>query len=252
MKRIKQFAVPAVQVIGIAALICLVPWLVGIAHAATDPAAAVTAATSDLGWPEWIGIGLAALAGIRTIVDAGLAFFRYLAPKTRSKVDDTIRDDLQLAHDKLDALSSLVQGIAGQQSSAKTKQGGFTRVQVMLLVAAAGVALVASMGCMGSTQATRQTTLSTATVVATTMLKTVETYDKTAGDAIVSSATDPAKAKAELAALRSKVHASIKVITAVIDAIGLANSLNDDHSLQGVQEALAQAISDVTALTGGK
>lgn len=102
----------ALHAVAFATVLYLVPWLSGIACAAADPGAAVTAAVGNLGWPEWFGIGLAALAGVKAMVDAGLAFFRYLAPKTTTTVDDTIRDDLQLAHDKLDALSQLVQGIA--------------------------------------------------------------------------------------------------------------------------------------------
>ena len=92
-----------------AAAFSMIPWLCGIAYAAADPVAAVT---SSLGWPEWLGIGLAALAGVKALVDGALGFFRYLAPKTKTTVDDAIRDDLQLAHDKLDDLTALVQGIA--------------------------------------------------------------------------------------------------------------------------------------------
>lgn len=106
----------ALYVAAASVALSIIPWLLGVAHAAADP---VTAVTSSLGWPEWLGIGLAALAGVKALVDALLAFFRYLAPKTRSTVDDTVRDDLQLAHDKLDALSALVQGIAKT-----TKPGG--------------------------------------------------------------------------------------------------------------------------------
>lgn len=244
-----------------AAVLGSVPWLIGVASAAADPGAAVTAATATLSLPEWIGIGLAAVAGVRAMVDGALAFFRYLAPKTTNTLDDTIRDDLQLAHDKLDTLTTLVQGVAkpvvvnnitGPASAPTTGQAGFARLGLLVLLGAFSIAtIVFGAGCATSTQATRQATLSTATVVTTTMLKTVEAYDKTAGDQIVAAATDEAKAKADLAALRSRVHGCIRVITAALDAIGLANSLNDDHSLEGVKTALGQAIDDVTALTGG-
>lgn len=126
-----------------------------------------------------------------------------------------------------------------------------TRMAVPMVFACA-VALVAVFGCAGSTQSSRQATLTTATVVATTMLKSVETYDKTTGDAIVSGATDKAKAAADLQKLRGRVHAVVKVITGALDAIGVANTVNDDASLTGVQKALNEAITDVTALTGGR
>ena len=111
----------ALHVVAGAVALYTVPWLIGAAHAAADPSVAVTTAVGNLSLPEWIGIGLAALAGLKAIVDAGLAFFRYLAPKTKTTVDDTIRDDLQLAHDKLDGLTALVQGIA---KPAPVKTGG--------------------------------------------------------------------------------------------------------------------------------
>jgi hypothetical protein len=109
MTRLRSRISFALNVTAGAVVLGMLPWLIGIAHAAADP---VTAVTSSLSWPEWVGIGLAALAGVKALVDALLAFFRYLAPKTKSTVDDTIRDDLQLAHDKLDGLTALVQGIA--------------------------------------------------------------------------------------------------------------------------------------------
>lgn len=123
--------------------------------------------------------------------------------------------------------------------------------QTASMILACCVALIAALGCAGSTQATRQATLSTATVVATTMLKTVESYDQVHGDAIVHDATDRANAAADLQAFRVKVHAVVKVITGMLDAIGVANTVNDDASLAGVQKALNETITDVTALTGG-
>ena len=135
----------------------------------------------------------------------------------------------------------------------KTGQAGFARLGLLALLAAVGLATLGlGGGCAGSTQTTRQATLSTATVVTTTMLKTVEAYDKTVGDQIVATSTEPAKAQADLAALRKRVHDCIKVITAAIDAIAVAKTANDDPSLTGVQKALNEIITDVTDLTGGK
>ena len=55
----------------------------------------------------------------------------------------------------------------------------------------------------------------------------------------------------EGARFRVKVHAVVKVITGMLDTIGVANTVNDDASLAGVQKALNETITDVTALTGG-
>lgn len=84
-------------------------------------AAAAPAPPEPLGWMEYLGIGLAALGGIKVIVDVLLAGFTWLAPRTKTTADDTIRDDLKLAHDKIDALTALVQGIV---PNAKPQTGG--------------------------------------------------------------------------------------------------------------------------------
>lgn len=139
----------------------------------------------------------------------------------------------------------------GPAPVAKQGQGGFARVGLLVAIALVG-ALTLSTGCAGSTQATRQTTLSTATVVATTMLKTVESYDKVAGDAIVAGATTAASGQASLVVLRARVRKCLTTIGAAIDAISTAKTVNDDTSLAGVQKALNEIISDVTDLTGGK
>lgn len=63
------------------------------------------------GWPTYVALGLAALAGVRAVVDALLAFFRAEAPLTKTLVDDRLRDSLQVAHDKLDKLAGSVNGL---------------------------------------------------------------------------------------------------------------------------------------------
>lgn len=165
MKRIRSTIRFAVHAVALAFVLFLVPWTAGIASAASDPALAITTAGASLSVPELIGIGLAALAGLKALVDAALAFFRYLAPKTQTTVDDTIRDDLQLAHDKLDALSELVQSISKPvvvqnitaaapaavaspgPAPAKTSQGGFARLGLLLALAIGGGLLLAASGC---------------------------------------------------------------------------------------------------------
>ena len=91
-----------------------------VAHAAVVASTVPGPATAEpLGWVEYLGIGLAALAGVRVIVDTLLAGFTWLAPRTKTTADDTIRDDLKLAHDKLDTLAALVGDLVPSKSAAK-------------------------------------------------------------------------------------------------------------------------------------
>lgn len=232
-----------------------------IAHA--QAAAAPSTPTPDapgLSVAQWIAVGLGALAGVKAIVDVLLGGFRWLAPRTSTSVDDSIRDDLQLAHDKLDSLTALVQGMGIRPAAPAAapappaSKPGHVAAPILLALSFLGLLgiAVAGSGCAGSTQASRHATLSTAVIVANTAIKSVQTYDQVTGDAIVKSAPDKAKGEADLAKLRARVGAAIKACTAALDAIGVANSLNDDHSLEGVKTALDQAITAVTALTGGK
>lgn len=80
-----------------------------LAHAAGLATANPTSSSPPtLDWQTWVMLGLAALGGVRVIVDALLAFFKAEAPLTKTTIDDSIRDGLQLAHDKLDRLAGRV------------------------------------------------------------------------------------------------------------------------------------------------
>lgn len=87
----------------------------------------------------WIALGLAALGGVRVIVDALLAFFKAEAPLTKTLVDDHIRDSLEIAHVKLDKLAGTVNGLVDS-----TKPPGGIRVlpgtASMLVVLLLGIA----------------------------------------------------------------------------------------------------------------
>jgi hypothetical protein len=83
----------------------LVPSLV---HA--DPVVA-SQPVPGAGWPTYVALGLAALAGVRAVVDALLSFFRAEAPLTKTLVDDRFRDSLEVAHDKLDKLAGSLNGL---------------------------------------------------------------------------------------------------------------------------------------------
>lgn len=131
-----------------AVLVLFVLGLHAIAHAADPTPQPATPPSTVLSWQVWVGVGLGALAGIRVIVDALLTFFKVEAPLTKSTIDDAIRDDLQLAHDKLDKLATSVNGLV----DATKPPGGIRMIPgsgtaalllIMLLGAAGAGALTA-------------------------------------------------------------------------------------------------------------
>lgn len=94
------------------AIICAVTAGLLLVCAGVCRAAAPSSPTvPGIDWPTVIALGLAALAGVRVIVDALLAFFKAEAPLTQTLVDDHIRDSLQTAHDKLDQLAGSVNAL---------------------------------------------------------------------------------------------------------------------------------------------
>lgn len=141
-------------ILGAAAVyVTLYVLLPAIAHAATgDP----TPAPIVLGWPEYVAIGLAALAGIRVVVDALLAFFRVEAPLTKTTLDDRIRDGLQGTHDKLDKIAAAVNGLVdarkpvGDIKVTPGAQAGFVAprlIAILTAIALVGAAGLALAGC---------------------------------------------------------------------------------------------------------
>lgn len=86
-------------------------YLIGCHLARAAGAAAGTQPAPGIDWPTVIALGLGALASVRVIVDALLAFFKAEAPLTKTLIDDHIRDSLQSAHDKLDKLAGTVNGL---------------------------------------------------------------------------------------------------------------------------------------------
>lgn len=123
-------------------------------HAAlVDPVVVATqpAQPQGIDWPVWVALGLASIAGIRAIVDGLLGVLKVTAPLTKTTIDDKIRDELQLVHDKLDALGSLVRTAAAQATPLpplypRKPQGGSVRLWVLLAIAAAGAAVL-TQGC---------------------------------------------------------------------------------------------------------
>lgn len=140
------------------------------------------------------------------------------------------------------------------------------RSQVMLMLAACGVALVAAMGCAGSQ---RETTIRAALVSVDSARDGFLAYDRAHEMSLVAHC-NPAvetreqcqakvdasnKALAEYQAKRAKVD---PVFAAAYRAVAAAWLLNDQPSLDGMQAAIAQLFAAVKPFissapaTGGK
>lgn len=135
--------------------------LISVAHAAgiVDPApvaATVVPSTPGLDWTAYLGLALTFAGGLLTVINVLLGGLRWLAPRTKTTIDDTARDDLQLVHDKLDAglklLTALVPatGVPTSLSASPTvpsptAKPGFARVAMMLMIAGIGLGIVGGM-----------------------------------------------------------------------------------------------------------
>lgn len=105
--------------------------------------------------------------------------------------------------------------------------------------------------CASSTASSRGTTLSNLESLANASRQSLVAYDKARQDAIVAASTDLPSGKAALASFRAKVTPIETALAAAYDAIQVATSLNDDHSLQGAETAVNTAVADIQALIGG-
>lgn len=63
---------------------------------------------SSFDTPTIIAIGLAALAGVETLLRGASMILHAVAPRTKTTVDDRLAERVDLVHDKLDALLALV------------------------------------------------------------------------------------------------------------------------------------------------
>ncbi len=128
----------------------------------------------------------------------------------------------------------------------RTGQGGFTRTDLMLMLAAAGVALFAAMGC-GASQ--RETTIRTSVAAADGIRDTFLAYDGPHELELVAKAVSKEDAQAKLSAYQAKRSATIdKAMIVVYRAIAVAATLNDQPSLDGIKSALDQLNAAYKAL----
>lgn len=103
-------------------------------------------------------------------------------------------------------------------------------------------------GCAASA---RETTIKTSLIAVQAADGAFVAYDKTHQEEIVAHATSLEDGKAKLAAYRAKQDTVRKAFVVAYTAIGVAATVNDDHSLAGMQLALQQVLTAVAALTSG-
>lgn len=120
----------------------------GLARAAADPP---PAQPLDIGWLGYVGIALAAGGGLVKILEVLLVGLRWLAPRTKTTLDDRARDDLQIVRDDIAAVLKTVGALvpaAGVPTNATSttagpvlvKTGSGTAVMFALLLLGALVA----------------------------------------------------------------------------------------------------------------
>lgn len=105
--------------------------------------------------------------------------------------------------------------------------------------------------CAGSTQASRASTISSLDTGIQSATAALGSYEHQHTEAIIAAATDLATARAAIAVFRARVDKVWIAVNAARAAIDAANTINDDTSVAGAKAALANAITAVTALTGG-
>ena len=102
-------------------------------------------------------------------------------------------------------------------------------------------------GCGASS---RETTIKTSLIALQTANGAFLAYDKTHQEQIAQTAPSLEAGRAALAAYRAKADLVHKAFVVAATATGVAATLNDDHSLAGMQLALKQVLDAVNALMG--
>lgn len=106
---------PLATLAAFAAVLILLPVAIARADGQAPPA------PTGLDWQVYVGIALAALAGVDALIRALSAIVRSFASHTATTIDDRIADGLDNAHTKLDELLGVVGRIV---PAAQAKSGG--------------------------------------------------------------------------------------------------------------------------------
>lgn len=125
----------------------------------------------------------------------------------------------------------------------------------LVLACLVTLAAVSAPSCGGS-QTSRAATINSLYSGLNAAARSLRTYEGVQADAVIArvkaSTETVDQARADLIALRAKVHPVEVARDAAYSAIDVALTVNDDPSLAGAQLALNRAIAAITALTGGK
>jgi hypothetical protein len=250
---------------------CVLLLFAEIAHA--DPVGAAVTSTAVVQVTSWAMMAVAALAGVVAALSAIGTALHFVAPRTKTTVDDraaavvdAMRADVA---EVLAAVRAFVPGGAVVQELAPATPASPVTVNVHPAVpvpvpaTAPGAAMSTTVGPIaalllfvalaagGSACAatSRADTLQTATITVVAARDAVLAYDGT-HELELAKAGTPDQAAAALTAYRAKRAVANKAISAAVDAIMLASGLNDQPSLDGVARAIAQVIADYKALKG--
>lgn len=251
-------------IIILAAAVGLLIGAAALARAATGDPPHAAQPPIGIDWAFALGLLGAALGGLSV-------FLHWLAPRTKSTLDDRMVAELDImldwwkdAHGPAAApppLAAMRNPQAGHASS-----GVLHAIVVVGLCGAAGVgvgvALLGAPGCGGS-PSSRAATIGSIDSAIRTAEGALRTYEHERALAIIATATaaPPGQAptadqltagRVALSALRSKVDHVQLALDAARVADDAARTINDDPSVASARTALADAITELTTLTGGK
>lgn len=224
------------------------------AHGAPAPTTAPADAPfpwTAIPWEAWAIAGLAALAGLETLLKGAAMTVRAVSKLTTTTVDDHIADGLEAADAKFVEALGILRGLRGQSGPTPPAPGRSPLAPVAILALLVGLAGAAALPSCGGSQNSRAATIGSLDSGVGAAIASLRTYEHVKAEAVVASATSLDEGKAALRALRARTAPAWRAIDTAIAALDAANTINDDPSLRGAQTALANAIAAITALTGG-
>lgn len=221
----------------LAALVLFLPAALAAAAEAPPPAPPAP------GWSMGDVMALIALiiAGAGMLIDAARAILHFTAPRTATTWDDN-------AAAALDDLHSKLTDIEARLPPKPSSSSGPVAVLALVLL---GLGAPALLPACGGTTSTRASTISSLQTGIQTASASLRAYEHEHANAIIDAAPDKATGVAQLRAFRGKVDKVWTAVDVARAAIDAANTVNDDTSLLGARDALANALTAIAALTGG-
>lgn len=193
---------------------------------------AAAAPAPGINWSFWLGL----FAAVGTSVSL---FLHWLAPRTKTTLDDKFRDDL-------DEVLAFARNFTGT-TKAETPTSKGSGTAAMLAVLLLGGIAVTQTGCAASQ---RESTIKAAMITVDASKEAYVVYDAHAQTEIVAKATSLDDGKAKLAEYRARREKLVKALTVAYQAIATAAQLNDEPSLAGMQKAIGDVLAILNTLTG--